>query len=246
MTINAADERPWRDVSRGMRWALAALLVAHAAWRTGLPPPPAVASELPAPPAFAVARVAALGDPIAFAKLQTLWLQAFDDQAGVDLAFADLDYPRVIGWLELALRLDPRAQYPLLAASRLYADIPDAARSRQMLRFVQRAFATDPARRWPWLAHAVYVARHRLGDRPLALEFARTLAAADAAGIPHWARQLEIFVLEDMGEIEAAKVLLGGLLASGQITDPHERRLLSARLHALEDAARPRHGGESP
>ena len=37
-----------------------------------------------------------------------------------------------------------------------------------------------------------------------------------------------------MGELESAKVLLGGLLDSGQITDPHERWFLSQRLAELE------------
>lgn len=213
-------------------------LAAHVAWHAALPPRAALARGLPAPPAVAVARVGALGDPIARAKWNTLWLQAFDDQAGTAIAFADLDYARVIGWLDLALQLDPRAQYPLLAASRLYAEVSDPDRCRRMLAFVATAFAADPARRWPWLAHAVVLAQHRLRDLPLARHYAALLAATTAPGIPHWARQLEIFVLEDMGEITAAKVLLGGLLESGQITDPHEQRWLAARLQQMEEAAR--------
>jgi len=53
-------------------------------------------------------------------------------------------------------------------------------------------------------------------------------------GIPLWARQMEIFILEDMNELEAAKILLGGLLAAGRITDPQERRFLQGRLEELE------------
>jgi len=37
-----------------------------------------------------------------------------------------------------------------------------------------------------------------------------------------------------MGEVEDAKALLGGLLASGAITDRHEVAFLSERLKALE------------
>jgi len=232
-----APERPWRAVAPGTVALFALLLGLHAAWHSSLPPRLATAHALPTPPSVTVARVTALGDPLVLAKWYTLWLQAFDDQAGTAIAFTDLDYGRLTAWLELALALDPRAQYPLLVASRLYAEVHDPARSRQMLEFVARAFADDPARRWPWLAHAVFVARHRLHDQSLALRFARALAAADIPEIPHWARQLEIFALEDMGEIAAARILLGGLLASGQITDPHEQRWLSARLQAMEDAA---------
>jgi hypothetical protein len=47
---------------------------------------------------------------------------------------------------------------------------------------------------------------------------------------------MHIFVLEDLGEYETAKILLGGLLASGAITDSHEARFLTQRLNALQAA----------
>jgi hypothetical protein len=235
----SSTQRPWRHVPWRLWFFGAIALSLQLLWHAGQPAPSAVAQALPVPPSVAVARGLALGDPLALAKLTMLWLQAFDTQAGVRIALKSLDYARVIAWLELILELDPRAQYPLLAASRLYAEVPDPARSRVMLEFVHAAFAQDPAR-WPWLAHAVYLARHRLHDEALALRYARSLAQSPATGIPNWAKQLEIFVLENMGEIEAAKVLLGGLLASGKIIDPHELRFLSERLHQLELAAKPR------
>jgi hypothetical protein len=45
---------------------------------------------------------------------------------------------------------------------------------------------------------------------------------------------MEIFILEDMNELEAAKIMLGGLLATGRIRDPQERRFLQGRLEELE------------
>jgi hypothetical protein len=133
------------------------------------------------------------------------------------------------------LELDPGFQYPLLAATRVYGEVADPVRQRRMIAFVRRAYAADPARRWPWLAHAVYLARHRLDDLGLALALARELAAAPPdAPLPSWAREMHIFVLADMGELESAKVLLGGLLDSGEIDDPHERWFLSRRLDELE------------
>jgi hypothetical protein len=45
---------------------------------------------------------------------------------------------------------------------------------------------------------------------------------------------MEIFVLEDMNELEAARIMLGGMLASGQLRDPGERRFLKERLDELE------------
>jgi hypothetical protein len=50
---------------------------------------------------------------------------------------------------------------------------------------------------------------------------------------------MEIYVLEDMGEIEAAKILIGGLLESGEITDAHELKFLEERLRRLEEGELP-------
>jgi hypothetical protein len=214
---------------------LAVALALQIGWAIHRIQPAARAQALPEPPSAAVLRVASLGEPQVLARILMLWLQAFDYQPGLSIAFRDLDYAHVEAWLERMLELDPTFQYPLLAASRLYGEVADPVKQRRMLEFIEAHFDEDPGRRWQWLAHAVYLAKHRLGDLTYALHLARKLATvADSAAIPHWARQMQIFVLEDMGEIESAKVLLGGLLESGEITDPNERWFMSQRLHELE------------
>jgi hypothetical protein len=120
-------------------------------------------------------------------------------------------------------------------ASELYAQVPDAARIRTMLDFVHRAYLDDPQGRWRWLAHAAIMAKHRLHDLPLALQYAREIAA-HSPDAPAWARQMQIFVLEDMGEFQAAQIFLGGLLASGTVTDRHEQILLQEVLERLKNA----------
>ncbi|MGH8507780.1 MAG: hypothetical protein ACREVH_03575, partial [Gammaproteobacteria bacterium] len=199
------------------------------------PAPQAIARALPSPPRIETFKVASFGEPEALGRVLMLWLQAFDNQPGISVPFRDLNYGHVIGWLDVILTLAPRSQYPFLAASRLYAEVPVAAKQRQMLEFVYRRFLDDPNRRWPWLAHAVVLAKHRLADLPLALRYAQAIAShATGKGVPHWAKQMHIFVLEDMGELETAKVLLGGLLDSGTVTDPDEIQFLSTRLNQLQ------------
>jgi len=41
---------------------------------------------------------------------------------------------------------------------------------------------------------------------------------------------MELFVLEDLGDIESARILLGGFLDSGIIKDEREFRFLQKRL----------------
>jgi hypothetical protein len=174
-------------------------------------------------------------DPLPAGHLSALYLQAFDNQPGISIPFRELDYTRVREWLLTVLKLDPAGQYPLLMASQLYAQVPDPMRQRFMLEFVYEQFGADPERRWPWLAHGAIMAKHRLQDLPMALRFAQAIAGASKTA-PAWARQMHIFLLEDLGEFEAARILLGGLLASETVTDRHERVLLLERLEQLKNA----------
>ena len=229
-----------RAVSEVPRWVLALLVAAfctQVAWQALQPPPNARAEALGEPPAPALLRLVALGEPIALAQLLTLYLQAFDNQPGVSVPFLDLDYARVTAWLEAILELDPVGQYPLLMASQLYGVVPDEAKQRQMCEFVREQFDRDPNRRWRWLAHCAIMAKHRLGDTRLALSYAEAISQG-ARHASNWARQMRIFILEDLGELEAAKVLVGGLLASGDVTEPKEIHFLTERLKELEAAGK--------
>ena len=163
-----------------------------------------------------------------------LCLQAFDFGGGNAIPYQRLDYARLIGWLRAILALDPRSEYPLFAAARVYAEIADPA-ARRMLEFIYEEFPRDPNRRWPWLAHAALLAKHRLKDLPLARRYAAAIHRQTTdASIPLWARQMEIFILEDMNELEAARSCWAACSRSGRIRDPEERRFLQGRLEELE------------
>lgn len=230
------DERPLSHVTAPVLAMLATGLALQIGLHAVLPAPRATAPDLAPPPPAALLRVASLGEPIALAKIMMLQLQAFDYRSGSKVPYKDLDYARVEAWLARILELDPGGQYPLLAASRLYAEVPDEARQRSMLDFVYREYLLDPNRRWPWLAHATFLAKHRLKDMNLALKYAAALQKyTTAKDVPAWATTMEIFIREDLNELDTARVMIGGLLASGRITDPAELRFLNGRLHEIEE-----------
>jgi hypothetical protein len=230
------DERPLSHVSLPVLALLAAGLALQIGLHAAMPEPQAKALDLTPPPATSLLRLASLGEPIALAKFLMLQLQAFDYQSGSKIPYKNLDYARVEAWLSRILELDPGGQYPLMAASRLYAEVPDEARQRSMLDFVYRQYLADPNRRWPWLAQAAFLAKHRLKDMDLALKYASALQEyTTAKDVPAWATTMEIFIREDMNELETARVMIGGLLASGKITDAAELKFLDGRLHEIEE-----------
>ncbi len=239
MSQRRASAVPWP-----VTLALACALALQIALKSFEPPPQTSAADLPFPPSNAVLRLSALGDPVPVAKVLMLYLQAFDLHAGNRLPYRALDYDRLIDWLGQIVALDPAGQYPLHAASRIYAEVPDREKQRKMLDFVFREFFVDPEHRWPWLAQAATIAKHQLGDLPLARRYAAAIQQnAKGPTVPLWARQMEAFILEDMDELETARIMIGGYVSSGQIHDPGELRFLEGRLREIEEriAARRRH-----
>lgn len=233
-----APVRGWRAVPRAVLVGLVLAGLAQALWYAYMPPPRARIEPLPPPPPQALLAATALGEPRTVAALAVLWLQFHDTQPGYSVPFREMDYQLLRQWLERILALAPGSDYPLLLAVRVYGQVNDPERQRIMLEYVRAAFLERPRERWRWLAEATIIARHQLEDRELALEYARLLRERTRPGeIPFWARDLQIMVLQDMGELEAARILIGGMLASGEIKDPHELRFLEDRLQMLEEKA---------
>ncbi len=233
------NQRPLSSVPRLVLALLIGAMLLQATSALMREPPRTSAEDLTLPPSMNTLRMAAFGDPVPLAKLLMLNLQAFDLQAANQVRYQDLDYDRLIAWLRVILTLDPAGQYPLHAASRIYADVADETRQRKMLEFVHEAFFADPDHRWPWLAQAAAHAKHRLHDLPLARRYAAAIQQhTKSTNVPIWAKQMEAFILEDMNELEAAKIMIGGFIASGQASEPGELKFLEERLKQIESRLR--------
>jgi len=233
--FKSQKERPLRFVPRPVFILLLVFLSFQVVLNKQLPEQEAVARKLPDVPNINLLQLGAFADKIALSKFLMLWLQAFDNQPGISIPFRELDYLRVRDWLESILGLDPLSQYPLLSASRVYSEVTDDDKKRIMLSFIRDKFKEDPERRWPWMAHAVYVAKHQLKDLEYALSLAKEIRESVPSGTaPAWVRQMEIYILEDMDAVESAMVLIGGLMESGQIKDENELRYLKQKLEELK------------
>lgn len=219
-------------------WLTAAVAVCVAlqiAWQAHRGAPAPAQAQLPPPPSALALRAAAFGENEAAARLAVLYVQAFDSGGGNAIPYQRLDYGVLLAWLRSILGVDARSAYPLFLASRVYAENPDAAKTRAALEFVYQEYLRDPNRRWPSLAHAALLAKHRLRDLPLALRYAAAIDRYTTDPlVPLWAKQMQVFILADMNELEAAKIMLGGLIESGRVQDPAEMRFLLGKLRELE------------
>lgn len=228
-------DRPVSDVPGWIKLALILALVLQLLWHSMQDPIVAKAEDLPAPLSTRTYIMSSLGEPIAASKFLNLWLQAFDNQPGASISFHQLDYPRLTEWLDTSLELDPRGYYPMLVAARVYGSVNDPEKQRIMMDYIFFKFNENPDKYWRWLAHVVIMAKHELKDFDLALKYADALAdKANGENIPYWAKDMKIIVLEDMGEVEAAKILVGALIESKEITDPYELNFLTHKIEVLE------------
>ena len=229
-------ERPVSDVPKSVKWLLVLSFVLQLIWHGFQQPVVAKAKDLAPPLSTRSYVMSSLGEPVAAAKYLNLWLQAFDNQPGASLSFHQLDYPRLTQWLDTILELDPDGHYPMLVASRVYGSVKNPEKQRIMTDYVFSKFIEEPNKYWRWLAHAVITAKHELKDLDLALKYADALAEkATGENVPYWAKDMKIIVLEDMGQLEAAKILVGALIDSGEITDPYELNFLTHKIVTLEE-----------
>ncbi len=229
-------DRPVNDVPKSVKLFLVLALMLQLLWHSQQEPVVAKAENLAAPLSARTYVMSSLGEPIAAAKFLNLWLQAFDNQPGASISFHQLNYPRLTKWLDTILELDPEGHYPMLVAARVYGSIKDSQKQRIMTDYIFYKFNEDPNKYWRWLAHAIITAKHEIKDNDLALKYAHALAEkATGKNVPYWAKDMKIIVLEDMGELEAAKILVGALIDSKQITDPYELNFLSQKIAILEE-----------
>ena len=181
-------------------------------------------------PALATVDLVSLGDRQAFYRVQALALQNAGDLDGRVTPLRDMDFPRLIGWFELMDRLDHRASAVITLAAYFYGQTTVKADAVLIARYLRRHALAEPATKWRFLAHAVYLARYRGDDPLLALEIARDLAALDVPDLPPWTRQMQAFILADVGDREAARDVMRVILETDTTLQAEERHFIEQFL----------------
>ena len=196
-----------------------------------LPAPTAETLHLDNPPPEKLLRLLAFGDHATLARLMALYLQSADNQKGASISFKDLDY-RLLGlWLDRIVALDEKAEYPHFMMSKVYSNVFDISRRYQAADWVEQQFLRDPVGRWEWMAYVTNLINYVIKDTDSAMRMAQLIREKTSPGqIPGWARQMEVFFLENEDEFEAAADMLEGQLVAGEVTEPQEFMFLSDRL----------------
>ena len=189
---------------------------------------------VPPAPSNQVAKALAMGDGQFLYRAATFVLQNMGDEGGRVTPLKDYDYQRLGQWFYLLDRFDPESDFLPVLVGYYFSQSQNPADVRIVISFLAHIAIRDPERNWRWLAHAIYLARHRVGDMNLALSLAYRMAAIKSPGIPIWARQMPAFVLAEVGEREAARELMEAIMDSQIDLEPSEiefmRNFIETRL----------------
>ena len=66
---------------------------------------------------------------------------------------------------------------------------------------------------------------------------ARLTEHATGPHVPAWVRDMSALIAADIGELETARIIIGGLIHGGRVRDPREIRFLGALLAEIEARA---------
>jgi hypothetical protein len=191
--------------------------------------------QLTEPASVGFYRAVSLGSDRLLSYLLLLNVQLHDNQKGRHRNYLNIDYDTLSRWLLRLYELNPKSDYPAFLASRVYSNVADKSRIRKMVEFIDTLFDKNPQQHWRRLTEACLLAKHQLEDLDLALRLAKKLA--DLPGdikLPYWARDLKLVLLDNLGQLESAQLLILSMLKSGEIKDPDEKRFLKFRLLRIQ------------
>ena len=180
-------------------------------------------------------RAMASGSDRLLSYMLLIGLQLHDNQKGLHVSYNRLDYTLLSDWLLALYELNPGSDYPAFLAARVYSQVEDEEKLRRMVRVVELLFEKNPQQHWRRMTEACLILKHQLKDLPEALRLAERIASLPASTeIPFWARDMKLVLLDELGELESAQLLISSMLQSGEIADPDEIRFLQMRLLRIQ------------
>lgn len=206
--------------------------------------------NVPPVPGKSTVYMSALGDgQLAYRSLAVM-LQNLGDTGGRVTPLRDYDFDRLAEWFYLMHDLDPQSDYiPYLASFYFGAVNGDEVgeKLRPLVGYLYKVGKSSEGEKWRWLAHGIYLARFKMNDLDYAYDMALDLAELGYKNkdMPHWTRQMPVFILNAKGDKEAALSLMMSILSSvGDKIHPSEVNY--TRSYICEQILTPAQAAKNP
>jgi len=194
------------------------------------------ASTVISPPSYEAALAISLGDREFFFRNGALHLINLGVSGGRAVPLKDLDYEALEAWFHLLDAFDSRSNLVPVIAGYWFGFTQNTADVRHVIDYLLARAEIDEETGWRWRMQAMYLAKHRMGDLDLALEIATDAAERDDPNAPFFMAQMPAFVLEDLGEEEAALILLLAIQEANPDLPDDEARFLQIAIDRLSNA----------
>jgi hypothetical protein len=183
----------------------------------------AVWANVPPAPSMDKALSFSLGDKELAYRSFAIMLQNIGDSGGKTVNLSYYNYDRLGQWFFLEDKLNKISDVIPLIAAFYYGATPDPDSLNPVVDYLSHVGAREEGEKWRWLAQAVYLKRFVQDDLDEALKLAYKLANHPNQDRPGWTYQMPAFVLNDIGDKEAAyKVLMGILVEEAENLHPTE------------------------
>lgn len=193
-------------------------------------------SIVPEVPGKNAVQALSLGESQAFFRILGLQIQNAGDTYGRFTALNKYDYNKLSHWFVLLDTLDNQSNYIPSMASYYYSQTQNTPDVQHIVDYLVQHARGREQKKWWWIVQAVYLAQHKLEDKPQALEIAKMLIGV--RDIPVWAQQLPAFIYEQQGEMDAALMIIEDVMKNSKDLSPGElsfmRYFVEERLHRLE------------
>lgn len=176
--------------------------------------------NVPPAPTFLQAVGSSLGDAQLAYRYNASLLQNFGSTGGRNQTLDSYNFDTLAEWFFLQDKLDSRANISPYLAAYYYGGAQTGENVRPLIPYLKQASYSPYPGKWRWLAHAVYLARHRVGDLDLAVALAQDLANHPDENKPIWTRQMVAFVHYAQGSNQAAYDILKSIMIAEVDTLP--------------------------
>lgn len=173
-----------------------------------------------------------LGDTQFSYRFLALTLQNIGNVGRDFTPLKEYNYERLGKWFFLLHDLDPASDHVPMIAAYYFGATRVREDAAHVAKYLEVAGDSPVGEKWRWLAHAAFLAQHRMGDLDYALDLAYRLRKIKplSGDLPQWARDMPAIILTAKGEKEAAQKILQDMIVSEQNLHPAEVEFMRGYL----------------
>ena len=179
--------------------------------------------DTPPAPEKEKSAIFSFGDKELAHRSNSIMLQNLGNKNGDVQSLKSYDYKRLKDWFFVQDHLNQRSDVTPMMAAYYFGSVRDKDKLNNVLDYLAMVGSRPEGEKWRWLGHAVYLAKHDMGDVDRALELAYLLSNNSSPDLADWARQMPAFILESKGDNKLAyEVMLAILQSEGGTLHPNE------------------------